>query len=193
MYFNKWLKEEEFDLFNEYLLNDSLKGIAQGVLGAGRGVLGAGKAAFRTLDGAMTVGDELLSKMVGQGTKGRMRSGLNNFAGGVRDFVVGPKPSVKPTDQQPKQTKTNQVQTAQPLQQQPQTSQTKSVSPNVGFMPPYFANTWDELAQSYKVAKTRQEKDAIQKKLAILDPIKYQQALKKAEKMRLRSSAMGRK
>lgn len=55
-------------------------------------VLGTWKA----FAGAMTVGDELIAKMMGQGTNGRLGDGARQFKSGIRQFFFGTSPKIKP-------------------------------------------------------------------------------------------------
>ena len=147
MRFKEWLEKDEFDLFDE-----SIKDLAKGVYGVGKGLA-------KTAYGAGTIGDEFLSKLMGDGTKGRMGSGFKSIKSGLGDIFIGSKPTA-PTAQATKPT----AQATKPTAQ--------------------ASDPWKDLMVSYKKATTRQEKDNIQKKLAMTDPIRYQQALKKAEKLK---------
>lgn len=67
----------------------------------GEGIWDVGAGLLRSADGAATVGDEALAKLVGQGQRGRMRRGLSDFAGGLRRAVLGQKAPQKKTRQNP--------------------------------------------------------------------------------------------
>jgi len=69
------LEEEQLDLLSGALLDEGLWDIGAGLL--------------QSAGGALTVGDEALAKMVGQGRKGRMSSGFGNLTGGIRRALVG--------------------------------------------------------------------------------------------------------
>lgn len=77
------LEEEQLDLLSEALVDEGLWDVGAGLL--------------QSAGGALTVGDEALAKMVGQGRKGRMSQGFGNLAGGLRRALVGrPQQSAAP-------------------------------------------------------------------------------------------------
>ena len=51
---------------------------------------------WRAFAGAMTVGDELIAKMMGQGTDGRLGDGAQQFKSGIRQFFFGASTKTKP-------------------------------------------------------------------------------------------------
>jgi hypothetical protein len=185
MKFKDWLKEEEFNVFEEYLLNDSLKDIAKGVYAAGKGAFNVGKGVFKTASGISLIGDEAIAKMMGDGRKGRIKSGFGTLKSGLQDIFVGsakkPEQISKQQAQQPtRQQQPRQVQ--QPKQQsQQQVQQPKQQSQQQVQQPSQRVISWNELAKAYKNAKTREEKENIQKQLAIVDPFKYHKALRAAQ------------
>lgn len=171
--FNEWLKEEEFKLFEEIYTKESVIDVLKGAVGAGRGLFKAGH-------GFMTMGDEALAKMVGDGTKGRLKKGWSDFSGGLKDMFVGTskqkqKLTIQPADDaQHTQTKTVEKPTAA----------TKTVEK------PTPSETWEDVAKKYNSATSEKERRAIQVRLAQIDPVKYQKALERAYKLKLRQHAM---
>lgn len=192
--FNEWLKEkQEFELWENAFLDESFLDIIKGLANTGVG-------AFRTGSGFMTVGDEALAKLMGQGTKGRMKDGADEFKKGLRQMFIGlPKEKAKalepikepiqqiastpnPVEEPIKQTPTPEI------QQKQKNSPTKQPQPEKQIEKE--PDLWDQLIKKYKAAKTKQERRAIQIQLAKADPVKYQQALKRAEQLKLRSKAI---
>lgn len=182
--FSEWLKEEEFKLWEE-IYNESLWDMLKGAGGAARGLLRAGH-------GFMTVGDEALAKMVGDGTKGRMTQGWKDLGGGLRDAVVG-KPKKEPT-QTPATAPESSFKTASNPEikiksttqtSSPATAQEKTSSPAGP-----AKTSWDDLVKKYNSTTSKEERRRIQVQLAQLDPIRYQQALENAYKLKLRKHAM---
>lgn len=83
------LEEEQLDLLSEALFDEGLWDIGAGLM--------------QSAGGALTVGDEALAKMMGQGRKGRMSRGAGNLVGGLRRALVGrpqpPTPQRNPADE----------------------------------------------------------------------------------------------
>lgn len=153
--------------------DESLKGIATNALNV---LVGAA----RTGAGAMTIGDEALAKLVGQGTKGRMTSGVNQFKRGLKQVFIG----------DPKDT---QLKAPQPVEPQPQLPPQNSKPQEKKPEPRPIAKTkkvktkeekWNELAKKLKEAKTLREREEIQKQMGLLDPIKYGQIFRTLKKYR---------
>lgn len=82
MEFREFFEEQE-------KMDESLLGLAKGGLGIAKGL-------GNTFAGAMTMGDEALAKMMGQGTKGRFARGSGRFGRGVRQIFVGDPPKTEP-------------------------------------------------------------------------------------------------
>jgi hypothetical protein len=78
MNFREYLEEQE-------KIDESLWGLAKG--------------GWNTFAGAMTMGDEVLSRIVGDGTEGRFRNGGKQFVRGVRQIFVGDPPPEEPKPQ----------------------------------------------------------------------------------------------
>lgn len=190
--FNEWLKEkQEFELWENAILDESFLDIIKGLANTGVG-------AFRTGSGFMTVGDEALAKLMGQGTKGRMKDGADEFKKGLRQMFIGlPKEKTKDPVKEPIQQ--IQVQIPDPVKEpvpvkQTSTTEAQPKQKNISKQPEKQIekepDLWDMLIKKYKSAKTKQERRAIQIQLAKADPVKYQQALKRAEQLKLRSKAI---
>jgi hypothetical protein len=167
MEFKQYLEESEYLIWeqcNENRLLDILKGSFDIV-----------KGAAQTGAGIMTVGDEALAKMVGDGQKGRMRKGFQGItkgvgsaAGGVKKIVVGDK-NIKPQAALVKQTT--------PAKQATQVTSIKQAAPKSPKKPNPL---WQKLVAQYAAAKTQEEKRKLQSQLAQADPAAYQQSLKAA-------------
>lgn len=179
--FNDWLIEEEFKLWEEVYTKESILDILKGAYGTGKGLLRAGH-------GFMTVGDEALAKMVGDGTKGRMTQGWKDLGGGLKDVFIGgsPKPKHEPivkTIEKPAQpvAAKNPEPIVRKNEKQPTIQTTTQDSTK---------ETWEDLAKQYNAATSEKERRALQIRLAQTDPVKYQQALERAYKLKLRRHAM---
>jgi hypothetical protein len=183
--FLEWLKEEEFKLWEE-LHTESLLDVLKGAGGAARGLLRSGK-------GFMTVGDESLAKMMGDGTKGRMTQGMKDLGGGLRDAIIGSN-NKKNTTQSLRpgavQTSATPKEVSSKIKIKSQTSQPATASKEVSPPAAQKQTSWDDLAKKYNSATSKEEKRRIQVQLAQSDPIKYQQALENAYKLKLRRHAM---
>lgn len=163
MEFKEYLQESEYlawERYDENRLLDILKGSYDIV-----------KGAAQTGAGVMTVGDEALAKIVGDGQKGRMKRGFQGIkkgilgaGGGLKKIVVGGEKNKKTKKQlnPTATTKTVQKSTSSPL--------------------------WQKLVSQYATAKTQKEKREIQSKMAQVDPVVYQQTLKAAQPRKPRPS-----
>lgn len=85
MEFREFFEEQE-------RIDESLLGLAKGAWGITKGVA-------NTAAGAMTMGDEAIAKIMGQGTKGRFSRGSDRFSRGVRQIFVGDPPKKEPAEQ----------------------------------------------------------------------------------------------
>lgn len=169
---------KEFLLKSEAIENESLLDIAKG--------------SWNTFAGGMTVGDELLAKMMGDGTKGRMSGGFKQLGKGLKQITVGDSPKKEP---EPK------TQTIQPqptarkirkIRKQPQRTQTNPV-PFLKELERIEKNkerikqqpeAWVRLVQMYKVAKTAEERKEIRRKMQLVSPSLYQQAVEAGKNRR---------
>lgn len=168
---------KEFLLKSEAIENESILSMAKG--------------GWNTFAGGMTVADELLAKTMGDGTKGRMRGGFSQLGRGLRQITIGDPP--KQTKQQnpeiqiPQQTSIRRTQIPQkqaPVKQthRPNTSpvpflkeleRSEKAKERVKQQP----EAWVKLVQMYKVAKTAEERKEIRRRMRLVSPSLYQQAV----------------
>lgn len=80
--------------FREFL--EKQEKMDESLLGLAKGGLGIAKGLGNTFAGAMTMGDETLAKMMGQGTRGRFARGSSRFGKGVQQIFVGDPPKTEP-------------------------------------------------------------------------------------------------
>lgn len=191
--FSEWSKQkEEFELWEELKIDESILDVLKGVAGTGSGVLKTGA-------GIMTMGDEALAKIVGQGTKGRMKSGYDQFKKGIRQALIG-MPKEKdthhveiPQEQKPLKTpdmvspehSPEQKPKIQTIQKQATAKQKEPTKQSE--MP---SDVWEELVNKYKSATTREQRREIQMQMAKADPVRYQKAVERAKQLKLRSKAI---
>lgn len=145
MNFSEFLREEdELDLLSEALVDEGLWDIGAGML--------------QSAGGALTVGDEALAKMVGQGQKGRMGRGASDFAGGIRRAVFG-----------------------RPQQQAvPQTSSAEEIQA--------VAKEFERLKKAYKQAESMKDRNLmrqIRARMYRVDPAAYAELVAKSKQKRI--------
>lgn len=87
MEFREFFEEQE-------KMDESLLGLAKSGWGIAKGI-------GNTYAGAMTMGDEALAKMVGQGSKGRFGRGSGQFKRGIRQIFIGDPPKTEPGQDAP--------------------------------------------------------------------------------------------
>ena len=197
MRFKEFIFKEECDLFercdqinNEWLYDESLFDILKG----GYNVL---KGSARAGAGAMTVGDEILSKMVGQGQQGRLSRGLSGIKTGgwevlhgLRQAVVGSPRNATVSDIRPDKKEilsTPEKRVEEPNIEKPKVSVERPVERSKVVEKPKKPSKdslgWAELVDQYKSARDRGEKNRIQAVMAIRYPRRYKVALEKAREM----------
>lgn len=165
---------KEFLLKSEAIENESILSMAKG--------------GWNTFAGGMTVADELLAKTMGDGTKGRMRGGFRQLGRGLRQITIGdpPKqqnpeiqtpqqPSVKRTQIPQKQAAAKQIHrpNASPVPFLKELERSEKAKEKVKQQP----EAWIKLVQMYKTAKTAEERKEIRRRMRLVSPSLYQQAV----------------
>jgi hypothetical protein len=148
-------------------------------------LLDLAKGGWNTFAGGMTVADELLAKAMGDGTRGRGRSGLRQLGRGLKQLTIGdsPKPQARETSPQPT------------VQRSPQTSPAKE--PNDPKPAPLVFTVGKEknlpsglenLVARYRAAKTKPEREILLATMSMKYPRWYDGQIRKARAKQSRSN-----
>lgn len=183
MDFRQFFEEQE-------KVDESLLGLAKSGWNIAKGVANTG-------GGLMTVGDEALAKLVGQGTKGRMGMGARQLGRGLSQLFVGnpdeirsaptqpakPQPAGK-SDPKPAHKPAPETKPAPPETKPPETKPAPASAQKTGdeFGMPVASPRWKILRQKHREAKTIEEKKAIEMQMAMADPAMYAYSMRMARR-----------
>lgn len=199
MEFKQYLENElnaELDLF-EQIYQEDPDWIGESLFDIARGAGNIVRGAAQSGAGLMSIGDEALAKMMGDGTKGRMKGGWSGLARGVGNMGKGVRQILVGSPQNQPQAPQKPVQAPQPVPtrqapKQPQTS--PSPSPQVQARPSgkqplkikvgkeeRMKRDLEDLISQYRAASNKGDRTRILAVIAMRHPKWYHTKLNQAK------------